>query len=218
MIMVITFCCVEVKAYFSFDKNASVNFTMSSYNNLTIATDKSAYGTCNNVPTMTLIVTNPNNYNVSYTLSFSDSKLTYTIDGASGATYTVNAASSKTHTITLSGTTTSTSLAVTVNATSPYKSSHTKTVTLDISCPTSSITSTNNVATSQTATLTCSDTEGMSSYYWGTKSSPSTSEYTSQTSNLSTTKTVSSAGTYYLICKDKNVGIVSAVLSLELFI
>ena len=204
MIIVITFCCVEVKAYFSFDKNASVNFAMLSYSNLTIATDKTVYGTCNNVPTMTLTITNPNNYNVIYTLSFSDSNLTYEIDGASGATYTVNAVSSKTHTIVLSGTTTSTSLTVTVNATLPYKSSHTKTVTLDISCPSSSITSSNNVATSQTATLTCSDTEGMSSYYWGTKSAPSASEYTSQTSNLSTTKTVNAAGTYYLICKDKN--------------
>ena len=95
MIIVITFCCVEVKAYFSFDKNASVNFAMLSYSNLTIATDKTVYGTCNNVPTMTLTITNPNNYNVIYTLSFSDSNLTYEIDGASGATYTVNAVSVK---------------------------------------------------------------------------------------------------------------------------
>ena len=53
--------------------------------------------------------------------------------------------------------------------------------------------------TSQSVTLSCSDGVGVTSYYWGTKSSPTDSDYTSGTPS---TKTVSSAGTYYLFAKD----------------
>ena len=74
----------------------------------------------------------------------------------------------------------------------------------DATKPTVSITSTNNLATSQTVTLKMTDNVGVVSYYWGTSSSPSSISYTSITSATSktVTKTVSSSGTYYLIAKD----------------
>ena len=75
---------------------------------------------------------------------------------------------------------------------------------LDTTKPTGSISSTNNVSTSQTVTLILSDNVGVAGYYWGTSSSPSSSSYTSITSATSKTitKTVSSSGTYYLFTKD----------------
>lgn len=71
----------------------------------------------------------------------------------------------------------------------------------DTTKPTGSISSTNNVATSQTVTLNLSDNEGVAGYYWGTSSSYINNTYTS-TSASSVTQTVSSAGTYYLVVKD----------------
>ncbi len=70
--------------------------------------------------------------------------------------------------------------------------------------PSASITATNSLASSQTATLSMSDNVGVVSYYWGTSGSPSSSSYTSVSSSTSktVTKTVSSAGTYYLFVKD----------------
>lgn len=70
--------------------------------------------------------------------------------------------------------------------------------------PTVSVSSTNLVSASQTATLSLSDNVGVVSYYWGTSSSPSNSSYTTITSTKSTSiqKTVSSSGTYYLFAKD----------------
>jgi len=66
------------------------------------------------------------------------------------------------------------------------------------------ITSTNNVATSQTATLACSDGVGVTSYYWGTTAPTDSSTYTTITSttSMSINKTVNASGTYYLVCKD----------------
>ncbi len=66
-----------------------------------------------------------------------------------------------------------------------------------------SITSTNNVASSQTVTLSATDNVGITGYYWGTSSSSSVT-YTDVTSttNWSTTVTVSSGGLYYLRVKD----------------
>ena len=206
MMVVITFCCggKGVKAYYQFDKNSNINFTTAGYGALTLSTNKSVYGLCSSDASISLTISNPNDYAVTYTIGFSNSALTYKIDGSTGATYTINANGSKTHTISVSGSTSTTNLTITVSPTGPYKSSHTKSVTLDVSCPTTSVTSTNNVAASQTATLSCSDTEGMASYYWGTDSTPAAGDFATLTANLSTTKTVSSAGTYYLICKDKN--------------
>ena len=79
------------------------------------------------------------------------------------------------------------------------------TLNVDNTAPTASITSTNNLAASQTATLTCGDSMSkVSSYYWGTSSPTSSTTYTdiTDTTSFSTTKTVSSNGTYYLSCKD----------------
>ena len=72
---------------------------------------------------------------------------------------------------------------------------------LDNEKPTCSITSTNNIASSQIATLSLSDNVGIAGYYWGTNSSYSSNSYTS-TSSTSVTKTISSSGTYYLTAKD----------------
>ena len=72
---------------------------------------------------------------------------------------------------------------------------------MDSIAPTGSISSTNNVAASQTVTLSLSDNVGVAGYYWGTSSTYSNNTYTA-TSSTSVTKTISSAGTYYLTVKD----------------
>ena len=73
--------------------------------------------------------------------------------------------------------------------------------------PTASISTTNNLATSQTVTLSMSDSYGIVGYYWGTSVTYSNNAYTSMsstssTSSISITKTISSAGTYYFNAKD----------------
>ena len=77
--------------------------------------------------------------------------------------------------------------------------------------PISSITTTSTLKkTTQTATLTCTGNDlEVTSYYWGTDSTPSDSDYTSGTPS---TKTVSSAGKYYLFCKN-TVGNISDKVS-----
>ncbi len=75
----------------------------------------------------------------------------------------------------------------------------------DNSNPTGSLSSTNNVASSQTVTLSMSDSVGLAGYYWGTSTTYSDNAYTSIPSSptsMDVTKTVSSAGTYYLVVKD----------------
>jgi len=74
----------------------------------------------------------------------------------------------------------------------------------DTVLPGVAVTSTNNLATTQTVTLKLTDNTGIVRYYWGTNSSPSSSAYTSITSVTSktVTKTVSESGTYYLIAID----------------
>ena len=66
------------------------------------------------------------------------------------------------------------------------------------------ISSTNNVATKQTATLTCTDNVGVTKYYWGTSAPTGSSSYTTvlSTTSMSITKDVTAGGTYYLACKD----------------
>ena len=78
--------------------------------------------------------------------------------------------------------------------------------------PSASISSTNNVAASQTATLSMSDNVGLAGYYWGTSSSYSSNTYTSVSgTSYSTTKSISSSGTYYLTAKDTSGNISSTV-------
>ena len=94
----------------------------------------------------------------------------------------------------------------------------TKTVPISVSDttkPIASISSTNNVATSQTVTLSLSDNDGIAGYYWGTSSNYSSNTYTSTTST-SITKTISSAGTYYLTAKDRS-GNVSTTQSITFY-
>ena len=83
----------------------------------------------------------------------------------------------------------------------------------DTTKSTASISSTNNVASSQTVTLTMGDDTALDGYYWGTSSSTSVS-YTSITGkSYSTTKTVSSSGTYYLTVKDSSGNITQKSLT-----
>lgn len=72
----------KVRAYYSFDRNQSVNFATATYKDLLLTTDRSTYGMCNRDATVKLTVNNPNNYDVTYKVSINDSKLTYTIDGS----------------------------------------------------------------------------------------------------------------------------------------
>lgn len=75
--------------------------------------------------------------------------------------------------------------------------------------PTTSINTTNNIATSQTVTLNAVDNgSGVASYYWG-KSNPNTTTVTYNTvnpikSSYSRIETVNSEGTYYFSVKDRN--------------
>lgn len=81
--------------------------------------------------------------------------------------------------------------------------------------PTCDLSSTSNVASSQTVTLSLNDNVGIAGYYWGTSSSYSSNTYTSTTST-SITKTISSSGTYYLTAKDTS-GNVSETKSITFY-
>ncbi|MCR5783099.1 MAG: InlB B-repeat-containing protein [Clostridia bacterium] len=71
------------------------------------------------------------------------------------------------------------------------------------SVPSGSVSATNNVASSQTVTLSMSDDIGVSGYYWG-KSSTYTDNSWTATGAAKATKTVSSPGTYYFTVKSEN--------------
>ena len=159
------FSLVEVKAYYSFDRNQSVSFSTAAYTNLSITTDKTTYGMCNKNAEINLTINNPNNYNINYTISINDSNLTYTIDGTSSSSYTMIKNGTNTHKIVLSGTTSNSSINIIVNVTSPYSSSYNKSINLDLVCPTCVFES-----PSQTTflngdtfayTLTCTDASGI---------------------------------------------------------
>ncbi|MCI5703256.1 MAG: InlB B-repeat-containing protein, partial [Erysipelotrichaceae bacterium] len=159
------FSLVEVKAYYSFDRNQSVSFSTAAYTNLSITTDKTTYGMCNKNAEINLTINNPNNYNINYTISINDSNLTYTIDGTSSSSYTMIKNGTNTHEIVLSGTTSNSSINIIVNVTSPYSSSYNKSINLDLVCPTCVFES-----PSQTTflngdtfayTLTCTDASGI---------------------------------------------------------
>ena len=81
--------------------------------------------------------------------------------------------------------------------------------------PTGSISSTNNVASSQMVTLSLYDNVGVAGYYWGTSSTYTNNTYTS-TNSSSVTKTISSSGTYYLTVKDTS-GNVSSNYSITFY-
>ena len=130
------FSLVEVKAYYSFDRNQGVSFTTAAYTNLSITTDKTTYGMCNKNAEINLTINNPNNYNINYTISINDSNLTYTVDGTSSSSYTMIKNGTNTHKIVLSGTTSNSSINIIVNVTSPYSSSYNKSINLDLVCPT----------------------------------------------------------------------------------
>ncbi|MBR3132891.1 MAG: InlB B-repeat-containing protein, partial [Clostridia bacterium] len=82
---------------------------------------------------------------------------------------------------------------------------------IERTAPQASITSTNNMASSQTVVLSMDDNVGLAAYYWGTKN-PQT-ETVNWTNNTATSvnKTVSAEGKYYLGVKDQagNITVVS---------
>lgn len=86
---------------------------------------------------------------------------------------------------------------------------------VDVTNPTGSISSTNNVSTSQTVTLTLSDNVGVAGYYWGTSSIYGNNTYTS-TSSTRIDKTILTSGTYYLTVKDTS-GNLSATYSITFY-
>ncbi len=165
LIGIIIFGVNKVEAYYSDDIKKDINITTMTYNDLVISTDKTTYGMCNKNAEINLTINNPNNYVMNYTLSISDSKLTYTIDGTSSSNYSIIALGTNAHKIVLSGTTSNLSINIIVNATSPYSSSYNKSINLDLVCPTCVFES-----PSQTTflngdtfayTLTCTDASGI---------------------------------------------------------
>ncbi len=167
LISISFFSVQKANAYFQSSKSATTNLTTSSYNNLTLSTDKEMYGLCNRNATILLTIGNTNTYNVGYTITFSNNSLNYTIDGAQATTYTLSGNGSKTHTIIVSGTTNTSSLTITVTPNSPYRSSHTKTVNFDLACPVCTwgeVNSTNGYLKSgstTTYTIDCLDENGI---------------------------------------------------------
>ncbi len=91
--------------------------------------------------------------------------------------------------------------ALNVNLQSAISQSLIKINNRDTEAPTGSISSTNNVAATQTVTLTMSDNAGIAGYYWGTSSTYTNNSFTS-TSASNATETVSSPVTYYFVVKD----------------
>lgn len=128
LISIILFGTNKIKAYYSVDIKKDISITTMEYKDLFISTDKNTYGMCNKNAEINLEINNPNNYVMNYTLSISDSKLTYTIDGTSSSTYSVIALGTNTHKIVLSGATSNSNINIIVNATSPYSSSYNKSI------------------------------------------------------------------------------------------
>ena len=155
----------KVKAYYSFNRNQSISFTTAAYTALSLTTDRNTYGMCNRDATVKLTINNPNIYNVNYTISINDSKLTYTVDGLSGSSYTVTKNGTNTHTIVLKGTTTNTSVSIIVTPTGAYSSNHSKNINLDLVCPvcTWETPTTNSIKNGDTFiyNLSCTDANGI---------------------------------------------------------
>ena len=96
-------------------------------------------------------------------------------------------------------------------------------VLIDGTAPTVSITGgTTQKATSQTLTLKCSDSNGITGYYWGTTNptalssvaTTTSSDLTALASTNGLSKSVSAEGTYYLACRDAtgNYNVTSKVI------
>ena len=162
-ILITFFGMSKALAYYQKTDSKNLGFATKTYSNLTLALDKTVYPSGNNAATVNLTLTNSNDYNVTYTLSFSNNTPTYTIDGAPATTYTVNANSSKTNVIQISGAT-GTSITISVNVTRPYSATHTKVANFDNSNPSCTFGSLNTikVGTTQTLELTCTDSSGIS--------------------------------------------------------
>lgn len=83
----------------------------------------------------------------------------------------------------------------------------------DSTKPNSSITTTSTLkSVKQTATLQCTDSVGITSYYWGTNSNGWTYTTIPSTTSMSIEQPITTNGTYYLFCKDE-VGNISTSVS-----
>ena len=115
--------------------------------------------------------------------------------GTTSITFTGKAAGTTTYTIHL----------LNSDKESIYSKSISITVTpKDVTAPVATITSTNDLASSQTVTLSMSDNVELANYRWGTESSTLYYEGNSGKSSYSTTKPVNTSGTYYLIVEDRS--------------
>lgn len=151
-------------AYYAKETEENVTIMTGLHHELTITTDRDAYGISDGSATIALSLTNDNLYDVTYTISFNNTNLTYEIDGSTNLTYTIEAGTSKTHSIQISETDL-TSLDISVDTTLPYSDDYTKTITLDQTAPicTFGSWSSDSIITDEHATvlLTCSDTSGI---------------------------------------------------------
>lgn len=91
----------------------------------------------------------------------------------------------------------------------------TKNPEYDSMSPTGTISATNNVATSQTVTLSMNDDVGITGYYWGTSSNCYNNTFIS-TSSSSASKTITSSGTFYFTVKD-TIGNLSPTYSITFY-
>ena len=206
------FGMTKMSAYFKKDVNATIDYSTATYNSLILDLDKTIYPSAGNTATVELTINNINNYVISYDLSFSNTGLTYLIDGRAPTTYQVNANSSKTNTIVINGNIAN-DIIITINVRAPYSVTHTQTVEFDNIEPT-----VNNIeggkilkATNQTLTLKCTDDRGIAAYYFGEVeplsasdiSTENSSHLESLTSESGLSKKIYAAGTYWFACKDE---------------
>ena len=199
-ILITFFGMSKTLAYYQKTSNANGRIQTASFGDLTLSLDKTIYGTFDQDPVVYLTVTNPNTYFVDYTISFSDSNLTYLIDSSSPESFegTVMNEASNEHEIEIYGNIGST-VTITLTTTSPYGKQFTQVINFDTAPPAATVTSTSNIATSQTVTLAMSDNNALSKYYFGLNDSPSAGNYVSLSGTSSTkTVTVNAAGEYYL--------------------
>ena len=143
----------------------------------------------------------------------SQTPVTATVNPESATITSANNSSGKSSTETVNGLSIGTSNIIvnfTPNEESAvnYKSATQKTLVAtvaDTSVPEASITGgTEPELTSQSFNLSCTDSIGITSWYFGMNESPTTSEYTTIESTVNWNKTINvdSDGTYYLKCKD----------------
>ncbi len=200
---------LNVNAYFSKDSSYTQSIATITYQQLQLLSNKESYGFCDGQATIHLSIGNPNNYNVTYTISFNNNDLTYKIDGVAPSSYTLTANNSKTHDILVTGSTSNSSLTMTVTSNTPYSSSVSKTVSMDLNCPLCTWGTLNDVTATKTNTydITCKDTgSGMQSSLLTTSDFVSSNTSVATITNVSNPVTVTNGYKYTVTAKGLNVG------------